>query len=596
MICLLLVGCGGGSTASQTVSGVAAAGAPLQGTVYLKDSSNPTNELSTSIASDGSFVFYVGGLTPPFLLKAVGTSNGNVCELYSFAADTGVANINPLSKLTVVMANNGDDLAALYANMDPVKIQGIKGGLPHAQAQLQTILQPTLSQFDSSSVNFISGNFAANHQGLDLMFDLIGISVVNGTVTVSDKSANTALTYSLREFPSKTISIPAPGQSRESGSVIMMPRTRTIYPNETVNFSALVIGAPNQEVAWSIVEAHGGTITAKGVYTAPVTTGTYHVVATSLANPLQKAEATIRVLPKNIINLWSDPGDYVGQGNNYSYTNKNSRITIYSEGRGLYIGIDGDEHWTGGFLVPDNVNQLQPGVYTNANLYPTYKPGLNWSGEGRSNTNPTGWFAIDSVTYDNNVLSAIDLRFEQHEIGGGPALHGQVHWSTLDTIPPPGPINPPPAGLWQPAPGATPAVGNYVYLKIDPGDSVGDGKSYTYTQANAQITIDSPAGAPAGFFTISVEGIEFWYGRFLTMYSLNRLQPGYYSIQLNQTYNPARGLLDWIGEGRGCSTTSWFIVDNVTYDNDIVTAIDLRFEQHCEGLTQALHGKIHWVQ
>lgn len=31
----------------------------------------------------------------------------------------------------------------------------------------------------------------------------------------------------------------------------------------------------------------------------------------------------------------------------------------------------------------------------------------------------------------------------------------------------------------------------------------------------------------------------------------------------------------------------------VTYMNDGVSALDLRFEQHCEGGSAALHGKVH---
>ena len=40
----------------------------------------------------------------------------------------------------------------------------------------------------------------------------------------------------------------------------------------------------------------------------------------------------------------------------------------------------------------------------------------------------------------------------------------------------------------------------------------------------------------------------------------------------------------------------WFVVDAVTYVGDTLTAIDLRFEQHCEGHAPALRGEIHWIQ
>lgn len=44
-------------------------------------------------------------------------------------------------------------------------------------------------------------------------------------------------------------------------------------------------------------EAGGGTITPTGLYTAPATAGTFHVVATSVADPTKSATATVTVTP-----------------------------------------------------------------------------------------------------------------------------------------------------------------------------------------------------------------------------------------------------------------------------------------------------------
>jgi hypothetical protein len=82
------------------------------------------------------------------------------------------------------------------------------------------------------------------------------------------------------------------------------------------------------------------------------------------------------------------------------------------------------------------------------------------------------------------------------------------------------------------------------------------------------------------------------------MSTLTQLQPGYYAdLQRYPFHNPAKGGLDWSGMGRGCNTlTGWFVGDSVTYTSNVLTAIDLRFEQHCEGFAPALHGNIHWTQ
>jgi len=86
-------------------------------------------------------------------------------------------------------------------------------------------------------------------------------------------------------------------------------------------------------------------------------------------------------------------------------------------------------------------------------------------------------------------------------------------------------------------------------------------------------------------------------GRLQDDNGISTLQPGYYGdLSRYPFHNPAKGGLSWSGQGRGCNTlTGWFVVDSATYLNGSLAAIDLRFEQHCEGNSPALHGKIHWA-
>lgn len=78
------------------------------------------------------------------------------------------------------------------------------------------------------------------------------------------------------------------------------------------------------------------------------------------------------------------------------------------------------------------ISELQEGYYPGLTRYPFHNPatgGLEWWGEGRGSNTLTGWFVIDSVTYEGGVLKAIELRFEQHSEGATPALHGAIRWS-----------------------------------------------------------------------------------------------------------------------------------------------------------------------
>lgn len=298
----------------------------------------------------------------------------------------------------------------------------------------------------------------------------------------------------------------------------------------------------------------------------------------------------------NYVYLQSDAGDYIGQGGTYTYTQANAILTLTASGVHLGVSVQGDERWSGDFQGMSDLSQLVAGYYPDLTRYPFNDPtkgGLNWSGQGRGCNTLTGWFVVDSITYDSGGLTAIDLRFEQHCEGAVPALHGKIHWVAGDTTAPPGPVDPPPAELWQPALDSTPSSGNYVYLQSDPGDYIGAGGTYTYTPADSAISISSNGG----LLHVAINGSQAWWiGDFQAMSSITTLQPGYYGHLMRYPFgNPAKGGLSWYGQGRGCNTlTGWFVVDGVNYVNGSLTAIDLRFEQHCEGAAPALHGKIHW--
>lgn len=78
-------------------------------------------------------------------------------------------------------------------------------------------------------------------------------------------------------------------------SISITPTTSTLSVGASATFSATVAGPANTGVVWSVQEANGGTVTQGGVYTAPATRGTYHVVATSAHDASKKATATVTV-------------------------------------------------------------------------------------------------------------------------------------------------------------------------------------------------------------------------------------------------------------------------------------------------------------
>ncbi|WP_224371355.1 Ig-like domain-containing protein [Hyalangium versicolor] len=92
-------------------------------------------------------------------------------------------------------------------------------------------------------------------------------------------------------------------------SVSVEPTTATLLTGETKAFTATVTGTTNTEVTWSVTETGGGTVDTSGLYTAPGAAGTYHVVATSVADPSKKATSTVSVTARPVVGVSLNPTD-----------------------------------------------------------------------------------------------------------------------------------------------------------------------------------------------------------------------------------------------------------------------------------------------
>ena len=125
------------------------------------------------------------------------------------------------------------------------------------------------------------------------------ISASQLTISLTTADLATAGTYPV------VVTNPSPGGgpsapasftvSSSTPPVTISPFSVSIPENSIQTFSADVSGGGS--VTWSVEEgAAGGTITSAGIYTAPSSTGTFHVVATNSANAAQSATATVTVI------------------------------------------------------------------------------------------------------------------------------------------------------------------------------------------------------------------------------------------------------------------------------------------------------------
>jgi hypothetical protein len=83
----------------------------------------------------------------------------------------------------------------------------------------------------------------------------------------------------------------------QGATVDVHPPAVEVAAGGQVDFEAAVTGSADVSVLWEVVEAGGGTVDATGLYTAPGAAGTFHVRATSRANPGARGTATVTVAP-----------------------------------------------------------------------------------------------------------------------------------------------------------------------------------------------------------------------------------------------------------------------------------------------------------
>lgn len=189
-------GCGGGGGGSApTVSGVAASGSPLIGQVSMVDAKGTVAAGSPmKLNPDGSFAFNVSGLTPPFILKAEGTTGGTSITMFSVAMGTGTANINPMSSIVVAAAAGVNDPSLVFSNPVTNAPKITNTSFNKAVADMQTMMAPLLTAFHATGMNPVTGSYVANHTGLDAVFDVVQmpINTSTGSMSVFDKTSGTS--------------------------------------------------------------------------------------------------------------------------------------------------------------------------------------------------------------------------------------------------------------------------------------------------------------------------------------------------------------------------------------------------------------------
>jgi hypothetical protein len=130
----------------------------------------------------------------------------------------------------------------------------------------------------------------------------------------------------------------------------------------------------------------------------------------------------------------SDPGDYIGQGQTWSYdTAAGDVISATTNGNTLNAAVTGfnGDWWYLDFDAPNGQTLTAGTTYANATRYPFNGsgPGLSVYGNGRGCNELTGSFTVTEATFggpDNSYVQDFVATFEQHCEGAEPALRGTI--------------------------------------------------------------------------------------------------------------------------------------------------------------------------
>ena len=148
------------------------------------------------------------------------------------------------------------------------------------------------------------------------------------------------------------------------------------------------------------------------------------------------ARSTAAQTGTTAINFDSQPGDYIGQGLEQTWTDAQLTFSASTSADRSLVTISANAPgfstwWTLDFSAPEGT-PLAPGVYEYATRHPFQEDhlnGLDVSGSGRGCNESVGRFRVHEVVIDAaGAVTRFAADFEQHCEGGSPALFGAVRY------------------------------------------------------------------------------------------------------------------------------------------------------------------------
>lgn len=253
-VSLALAACGGGGSDSNSAttppvqtspvsvifSGTAAVGAPLEGSVTVKDAKGATKVVQ--IGTNGAYSVDVTGMTGPFVFRAAGSANGQVYTVHSIATSADAAGKINITQLTdLIAANVGGQAAADYFDQfDKNAASATASTIDAEAAKLKEKLQAILTALGvDANADLLRTPFVPLASPLDKALDAIHVSVDASTAvaTISTTANTSVITDDLKQKAAAETSTPKLAADNISAATTDTPLVKKALTDFIAQFS-----------------------------------------------------------------------------------------------------------------------------------------------------------------------------------------------------------------------------------------------------------------------------------------------------------------------------------------------------------------------
>lgn len=265
ILALGLTACGGGGDsgsapaappppAAVALSGTAAAGLPLVGSVTIKDALGATK--TVPIDANGGYTVDVTGMTAPVMLRATGFVGATSYVIHSASATVaanGTVNITPLTDL--IVANAAGQIAATYfagssfANLTQAQLDAETASL---KAKLLPVLQ---AMKVDAAIDLLRTPFTPLSSALDQALDVLRVSVDATTqvATITNLVNQITITDNLStQAAAETGATPMPGTGMGTAADDVAPIRKAL----TDVFALFATGLPQPAQVLPLLSAN----------------------------------------------------------------------------------------------------------------------------------------------------------------------------------------------------------------------------------------------------------------------------------------------------------------------------------------------------